>query len=94
MCVLFILNKKECYGYELVNKVSKYINISEGTVYPILKRLALEQFLQSYIRESSEGPPRKYYKITDAGYQRLKELYSEWNEFSNSVNVVIMKEGM
>ncbi|MFP4017600.1 MAG: PadR family transcriptional regulator, partial [Halanaerobiales bacterium] len=91
LCVLVMLEKKDCYGYELVEEISKYINISEGTIYPLLRRLQKEAYLESYLRESNEGPPRKYYRITDLGKEIKDRLVSEWTEFVNGVNSIILE---
>ncbi len=68
MCVLALVAQRDFYGYELVEAISKKIEISEGTVYPILRRLTQEGFFDTYLRESTEGPPRKYYRITPSGH--------------------------
>ncbi len=81
-----IVKDKDFYGYALVEAVSKIIDVNEGTVYPILKRLTNEGFFETYLEESSEGPVRKYYHITVAGKKRLKILLKEWKSFSESVN--------
>ncbi|MFP4661067.1 MAG: PadR family transcriptional regulator [Halanaerobiales bacterium] len=91
LCVLVKLSKKDCYGYELVEEISQYINISEGTIYPLLRRLQKEAYLESYLRESNEGPPRKYYRITGSGEEIKDHLISEWAEFVNGVNSIIME---
>lgn len=93
LCVLVLLDKLDQYGYELVQKISEQIAISEGTVYPLLRRLSKEGYLTSYLKESSEGPPRKYYKLTDDGRSFLHELLEDWKQFSNGVNKII-KEGV
>lgn len=93
ICVLSILNNREYYGYELISELSKHIKISEGTVYPILRKLSLENYLESYLMESSDGPVRKYYRITDNGKQRLKELYEEWIKFCENINSIIDNGG-
>lgn len=92
MCVLSILAKKDCYGYELVSEISKNISISEGTIYPLLKRLKDEGYFTTYLQESQEGPPRKYYKITPEGYQMNGELIEEWFNFVEGVNRLIKGE--
>ena len=74
------------YGYELVAEVSKVVNVKEGTIYPILKRLTNEHYFETYLRESTEGPPRKYYHLTAAGIMHLDEIRKEWEDFSKSVN--------
>ena len=72
LLVLLMVEKKDMYGYELVEAVSKVVNVNEGTIYPILKRLTNEGFFETYLEESKEGPPRKYYHITVAGKKRKK----------------------
>ncbi len=93
LCVLALLDKQDRYGYELVQKISEQIDISEGSVYPLLRRLAKEGYFTTYLKESSEGPPRKYYKLTDTGRTFLHNLLQEWKEFSAGVNQII-KEGV
>ena len=89
MCVLSALEKKDCYGYELVQNISKHIQITEGTLYPILKRLKNEGYLQTYLEESSEGPSRKYHSLTKIGILKSKELKKEWKKFSEKINKII-----
>lgn len=67
LIVLAAVEQKDMYGYELVAEVSKVVNVKEGTIYPILKRLTNEHYFETYLRESTEGPPRKYYHLTAAG---------------------------
>jgi PadR family transcriptional regulator PadR len=93
LCVLVLLEKQDRYGYELVQIIADSIEISEGSVYPLLRRLKNEEYFSTYLQESSEGPPRKYYKITDKGRSHLHGLIAEWNEFSSAVNQLI-KEGV
>lgn len=93
LCVLVILGKKDCYGYELVEKISTQIDISEGTVYPLLRRLKKEGHTTTYLKESTEGPPRKYYQLTSDGSTYLQQLLEEWKEFTSGVNTLI-KEGV
>ena len=71
LCVLSLLTKRDFYGYELVEYISKYINISEGTIYPLLRRFRTEGYVSTYLQESQEGPPRKYYK----NYWKRKKLW-------------------
>ena len=86
LIVLAAVERRDMYGYELVAEVSKVVNVKEGTIYPILKRLTNEHYFETYLRESTEGPPRKYYHLTPAGIYHLRELDREWKEFSQSVN--------
>lgn len=89
LCVLVLLDKKDRYGYELVQKISDQISISEGSVYPLLRRLTKEGYFTTYLQESTEGPPRKYYKLTDLGRSYLQEQLNEWKSFTNGVNTLI-----
>ncbi|MBD7911825.1 MULTISPECIES: PadR family transcriptional regulator [Clostridium] len=90
LCVLSVLSKKDCYGYELVSEISKNILISDGTIYPILRRLTTEGYFTTYLQESQEGPPRKYYRLTELGYETKNKLEKEWLSFQNSVNNIIL----
>lgn len=89
LVVLISLQNKDMYGYELVSHVSKVIDVNEGSIYPLLKRLTNEKYFETYLVESNEGPPRKYYKITKLGLDYMKELKKSWLEFANSVNSFI-----
>ncbi|CAM3931232.1 PadR family transcriptional regulator [Mesobacillus zeae] len=93
LCVLVLLDKQDRYGYELVQKISEQIHISEGSVYPLLRRLTKDGHFTTYLKESTEGPPRKYYKLTDNGRVYLHDLLKEWKEFANGVNQLI-EEGV
>ena len=86
ICVLSVLAHKDCYGYELVHEISKRIDISEGTIYPLLRRLKDDGLVTTYLQESGEGPPRKYYRLTDTGRTKEQEQRSEWMQFAASVN--------
>lgn len=81
-----MVEKKDMYGYELVEKVSKVVDVSEGTIYPILKRLTNEGYFEAYTKESTEGPIRKYYHITSSGLEVMQKELIEWRKFSKSVN--------
>ena len=74
LCALSVVSRGDCYGYELVNRISKCMEITEGTIYPLMKRLKESELIDSYIVESTEGPPRKYYKLTESGAAELERL--------------------
>lgn len=93
LCVLALLDNQDRYGYELVQKISNQIAISEGSVYPLLRRLTKEGYFTTYLQESSEGPSRKYYKLTETGREYLYKLVEEWKDFSKGVDQLI-KEGV
>ena len=85
MCVLSLLKQGDKYGYELADTVGRQIDISEGTIYPLLKRLKNEGYFEVYLKESPTGPARKYYRLTAKGMEMQESLEKEWNEFSQSV---------
>ena len=85
LVVLLSLARKDMYGYEIVSEVSKIIEVNEGTIYPLLKRLTNEKYFETYLRESTEGPPRKYYHLTKAGALYKDELKDEYLIFHESV---------
>lgn len=89
LIVLLSVYKKDMYGYELVSEVSKVVNVNEGTIYPLLKRLTNDHYFETYLEESTEGPPRKYYRITSLGREHTVGLLKEWNEFHEQVNTFI-----
>ena len=93
MCILFILKEQDSYGYDITEKISKYIDVSEGTVYPVLRKLKDDNFLTTYLMESMDGPPRKYYKITDLGKTRYLKLKEDWDKINLQVSKLI-KENM
>ena len=86
LLVLSIVRDKDIYGYELVEKVREIVDVNEGTIYPILKRLTNEGYFETYLEESSEGPTRNYYHITVLGRQHQEEVLEEWNLFSEKIN--------
>lgn len=86
LIVLDAVNRKDMYGYELVLEVSKVVDVNDGTIYPLLKRLTNERYFDTYLVDSKEGPARKYYQMTPLGSKRLKELKTSWQSFADSVN--------
>lgn len=92
LCVLYLLQNKDRYGYELTQKVDKHISLTEGALYPILRRLVKEGYCETYLRESSNGPARKYYKITGEGKIYLEDLVNEWEVFVKNVSLLKKEE--
>jgi PadR family transcriptional regulator, regulatory protein PadR len=86
LCALALLTKKNRYGYQLVNEISKNVLISEGTIYPLLRRLKNEGYVTTYLEESAGGAPRKYYKLSEKGRSMAEELEKDWYDFVEKVN--------
>ena len=90
LCVLACLDGGEAYGYELMRRMKQYpgISITEGTLYPILNRAAELGHVALEHRPSTCGPPRRYYRLTDSGRERLAAMREAWREFSASINLL------
>ena len=87
-CILSILESKEAYPSEVIEKLKEgKLIVVEGTLYPLLTRLKNAGLLKYRWEESKSGPPRKYYSLTEVGIEFLKELESTWNELVQAVNL-------
>lgn len=91
LLVLSLLSESDRYGYELVERISDHVDISEGTIYPLLRRLKSEGYVSTYLEESQSGPPRKYYRLTDYGREIFFEQLDEWDRFIESVNRLLRR---
>lgn len=92
LCVLNIVLGDDSYGYDIYQNINTKLSISESTIYPILRKLVKEGFCETYLKESNEGPPRKYFKITPVGETKLDMLKSEWKDFYKTVNIMLGSE--
>ena len=89
LCVLSQLLQKDEYGYELAETISSAMSITAGTLYLVLKRLKDNGYLTTYLVESTGGPARKYYHITEEGRQYQMEQKTEWENFLRKVEKLI-----
>lgn len=89
LCVLSLLKKHDCYGYEISEYLSKHIDIADGTVYPILRKLRSEGLLTTYMQEESGGPPRKYYSITKLGLEVYEKERAEYLDFARKIEFLL-----
>lgn len=92
MVVLSKIDYKDSYGYDIYQEISKNMAISESTIYPILRKLTKDGLCETYLRESKEGPPRKYFKITRQGKEQLNLQVKDWRKFQRVVNIMIRSE--
>ena len=88
VCVLATIKNEDSYGYKIIKDLKPYIELSESTLYTILKRLEQARLLTVRTAEH-EGRLRKYYHITKSGKGFLDERLTAWNSFSNAMNDVI-----
>lgn len=88
-CILSILNKEDAYASVIISKMKEAkMIVVEGTLYPLLIRQKNQGLLSYRWEESTQGPPRKYYSITDKGRQALEELDVAWKELVNAIDVI------
>ncbi|GEL09445.1 transcriptional regulator, PadR family [Flavobacterium glycines] len=88
-CILSVLKKQDAYTSEILETLKNAkLLVVEGTIYPLLTRLKNDGLLTYRWEESTSGPPRKYYGLTDDGQTFLNELNGTWTELSNAVNLI------
>lgn len=94
-CVLALLASEERYGFDLVRGLADVDGMvtSEGTIYPLLSRLRRDGLVDSTWSESPSGPPRRYYRLTDAGRSALAEFRLEWRRFRDAVDALVHERG-
>ncbi|MBE0701253.1 MAG: PadR family transcriptional regulator [Acholeplasmataceae bacterium] len=93
LCVLSTLAEKDMYGYLIISNLSQFIDVNENTIYPILRRLTKEDFFETYLEESNEGAPRKYYRLTEKGFIYYLKLREQWDAFIGGVYQIINQGG-
>ena len=88
-CILTIMNQQDCYATDILRKLKDArLIVVEGTLYPLLTRQKNAGLLSYRWEESPSGPPRKYYKLTDAGREFLKDLDSSWEDLVKAVALI------
>jgi PadR family transcriptional regulator PadR len=88
-CILSIIKRGEAYPSDIIEEMKKAnLHILEGTLYPLLTRLKNSELLTYRWVESSSGPPRKYFSLTDKGAEFYKELEATWQELANAVQSI------
>ena len=91
VCVLAAIKNEESYGYKIIKDMKPYIEMSESTLYTILKRLELADMLTVRTAEHG-GRLRKYYRITRSGLRRIEEFKKEWGEVMSIYSFVIKED--
>jgi PadR family transcriptional regulator PadR len=86
LCVLALLSRADSYAYEIASRLADAVDMGEGTIYPLMRRMQAEGLVSTYLEESPSGPPRKYYSITDAGRDRYATQAAEWRKFVGAVD--------
>lgn len=92
LCVLSVISDKEVYTSDILGSLKEAeLLVVEGTLYPLLNRLKNDNVLKYRWEESTSGPPRKYYSLTDQGQEVLKKLKINWDNLSKSINQLVSK---
>ncbi|MCC6679634.1 MAG: PadR family transcriptional regulator [Phycisphaeraceae bacterium] len=91
LAVLAALRRHEAYGYQLLQRINARpgLNLNEATVYPLLARLTREGCLTTRTADSPQGPPRRYYQLTEAGIERYEKMLRMWRAASGSLEQLI-----
>lgn len=89
--VLSVVSKEGTYGYKITQDVRTVVEVSESTLYPVLRRLQKEGYLETYDMEF-QGRNRRYYKITDSGKNLLETYKLEWNEYRKGIDLILTGE--
>ncbi|MBR1386882.1 MAG: PadR family transcriptional regulator [Alloprevotella sp.] len=88
-CVLLLLSRQPYYASDIIGELKQArLIVVEGTLYPLLTRLKKDGLLSYEWRESTQGPPRKYYALTDEGRMVLTDLDAAWNELAETVGLL------
>ncbi|MBQ1327219.1 MAG: PadR family transcriptional regulator [Eubacterium sp.] len=91
-CVLGIVAKEDSYGYTLTQKMQELVDISESTLYPVLRRLQKENYLTTYDKPF-QGRNRRYYKVTPEGLKQLDYYRTEWLNYKDKIDILLKGEG-
>ena len=91
ICVLSVLRRGDSYGYQIIKDLSGCIEISESTLYPVLRRLQKDGCLETYDMEYG-GRNRRYYRITEAGTAQLNLYKTEWKQYSTKIAKLLRGE--
>jgi PadR family transcriptional regulator PadR len=89
LCVLALLSKQDSYAYDIASRLSDAIGMGEGTIYPLMRRLQNDGLVETYLIESSSGPSRKYYRLTEAGKASFSSQKAAWKSFSDAVQAIL-----
>lgn len=89
LCVLALLSQGDGYAYEIASRLSQAIGMGEGTIYPLMRRLQNDGLVETYLVESPAGPPRKYYRLTDAGRGSFASQKSAWAQFAQAMQDIL-----
>lgn len=88
LCIMAALRDQEAYGYQIVERLGHVpgLELTESTVYPVLARLARDRLVTVRTAPSPSGPPRRYYRLSETGRQRLQQMIAHWQAIQASID--------
>src|SRR5271167_3511240 len=89
LCVLALLSRGDGYAYDIASRLARAIDMGEGTIYPLMRRMQTDGLVETYLVESSAGPPRKYYRLTDKGRASFASQKAAWRNFASAVDSIL-----
>jgi PadR family transcriptional regulator PadR len=89
LCVLALLARRESYAYDIAATLADSVDMGEGTIYPLMRRMQNDGLVTTRLEESSSGPPRKYYRLTAEGRAAYAAQKREWRAFTDAVNRLV-----
>jgi PadR family transcriptional regulator PadR len=89
LCVLAVLSRGESYGYEIASTLAAAVSMGEGTIYPLMRRMQNDGLVATRIVESSNGPPRKYYRLTPLGRTTFEAHRRDWRTLAVAVDKLL-----
>jgi len=92
LLVLSMLERGDRYGYDISEALAKRIELADGSIYPLLRKLRSDGYVTTYLSEQSGGPPRKYYSITKSGRELYRRERAEWLGFIRTVEELLDSE--
>ncbi|HUZ13305.1 MAG TPA: PadR family transcriptional regulator [Caulobacteraceae bacterium] len=93
LCVLALLSRAESYAYEIASRLAEAIDMGEGTIYPLMRRLQSDGLVETHLVESPAGPPRKYYRLTGQGQASFAAQKQAWRAFAQAVDTILGESG-
>lgn len=94
LCVLALLSRADAYAYDIASRLADAIDMGEGTIYPLMRRMQQDGLVQTYLVESPAGPPRKYYRLTKGGKDALASQKNAYTRFAASVQSILEESAL
>jgi PadR family transcriptional regulator PadR len=89
LCVLALLQRGDSYAYEIASRLAEAIDMGEGTIYPLMRRMQADGLVETYLVESPAGPPRKYYRLTNKGRASFEAQKTAWRSFAAAIETIL-----